>query len=614
MTQDDSSTDTEPSIVLGIDLGTTNSLAAVMTADGPRVLRDRDGDPMVPSVVAFEPDGQILVGRAAQARILDLPDRSIYSVKRLIGRSGNDLDIEADSLAYPVRSGERGLARIPIDGHSWSPEEISARILTAVKANAQAALATDIEKVVITVPAYFDDAQRQATRDAAALAGLECLRILNEPTAASLAYGIDGSQDGNVLVYDLGGGTFDVSVLKIKDGIFSVKSTAGNTHLGGDDFDALLGKRILAALEEQGTATKDLSPYTQQAIRRSAEGLKKQLSDLPEASLEIDLGLDEPLALTVTRSEFEAMIADLVQETIECCSKALEDAEISLSELDSLVLVGGSTRIPLVRSEVEKFCGQAPNTDVNPDQVVAMGAAIQAGALSTGDRSVLLLDVVPLSLGLETMGGVVSKLILRNATIPTAVTEEFSTQVDNQTGVDLNIYQGEREKIEDCRHLGSFKLQNIPPMPAGLPRIAVTFLVDADGVLNVIAKEQRTGAESSVQVVPSFGLTRDEVRRIMHESIDNAQEDVMAREAIDLRNKAEAMVVGTQKALEMSDLPPDQSFGIKRGARQLDKLLKADATTEEIHAATETLSKLTSQIADDVISSAVKKSLSKPSE
>jgi molecular chaperone DnaK (HSP70) len=605
----DTSKDTVEDIVLGIDLGTTNSLAAVLGKDGPRVLRDRDGDPIVPSVVTIMADGTFLVGKVARDRALELPERTIYSVKRLVGRAGEEVDAESKRLAYTIRQGDRGLARVVVDGKEYSPEEISAEILKKVKTTAEAALSAEIRRVVITVPAYFDDAQRQATRDAAQLAGLECLRILNEPTAASLAYGVDGSKDGHVLVYDLGGGTFDVSILKIKDGIFSVKSTSGNTHLGGDDFDNLLGERILDVLRAAGTNLETLTPYVRQAIRRSAEGLKIQLSSAEQASLEIDLGTADTQKITVARDDFEDMITPFVTETIDCCARALRDAGLTVEQMDDVVLVGGSTRVPLVRSRLAEFAGCDPHTQLDPDLAVGMGAAIQAGVLASGDRSVLLLDVVPLSLGIETMGGVISKLIMRNATIPTAVTEEFSTQVDNQTAVDINIYQGEREKIEDCRMLGAFKLRGIPPMPAGLPRIAVTFLVDADGVLKVIAKEQRTGAESSVQVVPSFGLSREEVRQMMIDSIENAEEDMAAREAIDLRNKAEAIVKGTRKALQLSDLPPDQTFSIKRAVKKLDELLEDGAETADIHEATEELSRLTAQVADDVISSAVRKSL-----
>ncbi|MCA8954419.1 MAG: Hsp70 family protein, partial [Planctomycetes bacterium] len=470
-----------PDLVLGIDLGTTNSLAAVLGPHGPKVLRDREGECIVPSVVAVRPDGELVVGRAARALLLEHPERTVYSVKRLIGRAGAEVEREAAQLAYPVLCGERGLARIPIDGHDWSPEEISARILAAVRQQAEAALGTAVSAAVITVPAYFDDAQRQATRDAAELAGLRCLRILNEPTAAALAYGVDGSRDGAVLVYDLGGGTFDVSILQIQDGVFSVRATAGDTHLGGDDIDAAIAERVHAALRDRGTAPDHLTPHTRQAIRQAAEALKIRLSSEQQASLTIELGGGDSLEVTLTRAELDALIEPLVQRTLDLCRRALDDAGLAIGQLDAVVPVGGSTRIPLVQTRLAELAGQPPHTGVDPDLAVALGAAIQAGVLATGDRSVLLLDVVPLSLGIETMGGVVSKLILRNATIPTAVTEEFSTQVDGQTAVDIHIYQGERERVEDCRMLGACQLRGIPPMPAGLPRIAVTFLVDADG-------------------------------------------------------------------------------------------------------------------------------------
>ena len=592
-----------PRLVLGIDLGTTNSLAAVRAGKGARVLRDRDGEPLVPSVVCFHPDGRTIVGRDAKALRLDFPERTVFSVKRLIGRSAAEVQQEAARLPYRVVAAERGLPRVQIGDQPWTPEAISALILQQVKATAEQALGQPVREAVVTVPAWFDDAQRQATKDAAQLAGLECLRILNEPTAAALAYGIDGSKDGTALVYDLGGGTFDVSILRIDDGVFRVLSTAGDTHLGGDDFDELLGQRILAQLPP----TSD--PYVLQAVRAAAEGLKIRLSDAERAELELDLGSRGAVKLTVTRAEFEAAIAPLVQRTLDCVSRAVKDAGLQLHELDDVVLVGGSTRVPLVRARLQALTGKVPHTGVDPDLAVALGAAIQADVLAGNDRSLLLLDVIPLSLGLETLGGAVQKLILRNSTIPTSVTEEFSTGVDNQTAVDLTIYQGERELAQDCRLLGRFQLRGLPALPAGLPRIAVTFLVDADGVLRVTAREQRTGAQASIQIVPTFGLTRDEVRKMMLDSIEHAQQDYVAREAIDTRNKAEAMVRGTQKALQMAELPPDQTYAVQKATKALQKLLAANADAAALKAGCDELTKLTATIADDVISSAVTKAL-----
>ena len=592
-----------PRLVLGIDLGTTNSLAAVRAGKGARVLRDRDGEPLVPSVVCFHPDGRTIVGRDAKALRLDFPERTVFSVKRLIGRSAAEVQQEAARLPYRVVAAERGLPRVQIGDQPWTPEAISALILQQVKATAEQALGQPVREAVVTVPAWFDDAQRQATKDAAQLAGLECLRILNEPTAAALAYGIDGSKDGTALVYDLGGGTFDVSILRIDDGVFRVLSTAGDTHLGGDDFDELLGQRILAQLPP----TSD--PYVLQAVRAAAEGLKIRLSDADRAELELDLGDRGAVKLAVTRAEFEAAIAPLVQRTLDCVTRAVKDAGLQLHELDDVVLVGGSTRVPLVRARLQSLTGKVPHTGVDPDLAVALGAAIQADVLAGNDRSLLLLDVIPLSLGLETLGGAVQKLILRNSTIPTSVTEEFSTGVDNQTAVDLTIYQGERELAQDCRLLGRFQLRGLPALPAGLPRIAVTFLVDADGVLRVTAREQRTGAQASIQIVPTFGLTRDEVRKMMLDSIEHAQHDYVAREAIDTRNKAEAMVRGTQKALQLAELPPDQTYAVQKATKALQKLLAANADAAALKAGCDELTKLTATIADDVISSAVTKAL-----
>jgi molecular chaperone DnaK (HSP70) len=597
-------------LVVGIDLGTTNSLAAIRAGRGARVLRDRDGEALIPSVVCFLPDGSALVGRAAKALRLQYPDRTVFSVKRLIGRAGTEVDAESRLLPYRVVRGERDLARIRIGdaagGHrDWSPEQVSALVLRKVRDTAAQALGQPVDAAVITVPAWFDDSQRQATRDAAQLAGIECLRIVNEPTAASLAYGIDGSKDGTVLVYDLGGGTFDVSILRIEQGVFRVLATAGDTHLGGDDFDHLLGERILAAA---GSASGD--PHVMQAVRAAAEGLKIQLSQQDRATLRLELRGSGATEFAVTRAEFEAMIAPMIERTLDCCRRAMRDCGLEPTDIDDVVLVGGSTRIPLVRRRLAELAGRTPHTGVDPDLAVALGAAIQADVLAGNDKSLLLLDVIPLSLGIETFGGAMQKLILRNSTIPTSATEEFSTAVDGQTAVVLNVYQGERELVRDCRALGSFTLGGLPSLPAGLPRIAVTFLVDADGVLRVTAVEQRTGMESSIRIVPSFGLSRDDVRRMMLESIEHAHEDVAAREAIDLRNKAQAMVAGTRKALQLASLPPDQTFAVQKSARALEKLLAGAADAAALRAATDELGRLTATIADDVISAAVQRALS----
>lgn len=593
-------------IVIGIDLGTTNSLAAVRAGKTPHVLRNQDADPLTPSMVCFHPDGRTLVGAAAKALRLSHPDRTVFSVKRLIGRSAAESQKDAAELPYKVIAGERDLPLIEIQDRKLSPEAISAMVLREIKATAERALGHEVHEAVVTVPAWFDDAQRQATKDAAALAGLDCLRILNEPTAAALAYGLDGKNDGTVLVYDLGGGTFDVSILRIHEGVFRVLATAGDTRLGGDDFDQLLAQRILKLLPSK-VGSED--SYVLQAVRSAAEGLKMRLTDHDQATLELDLGERGKVDLTITRAEFEAAIAPLVQRTLDCVKSAAKDAGLELKNINDIVLVGGSTRVPLVRARLEAATGKPPHTDVDPDLAVALGAAIQADILAGNDRSLLLLDVIPLSLGIETLGGTVQKLILRNSTIPTSVSEEFSTGVDDQTAVELAIYQGERELAKDCRLLGQFKLRGIPPLPAGLPRILVTFLVDADGVLRVTAREQRTGVEASIQIVPTFGLTREEVRRMMLESIEYAQDDYIAREAIEARAKAEAMVRGTKKALQIAELPPDQTFAVHKAVKALQKLLDSEADAAALKSASDDLTKVTSTIADDVISAAVTKSL-----
>lgn len=596
----------EQRLVIGIDLGTTNSLAAVRAGKDPHVLRDQGADPLTPSMVCFHPDGQTLVGAAAKAKRLEHPARTVFSVKRLIGRSAAECAEDISELPYPVVAGERGLPRVRVDDRELSPEAISAIVLGRLKETAEQALGQTVTEAVVTVPAWFDDAQRQATKDAAALAGLSCLRIINEPTAAALAYGLGGKNDGAVLVYDLGGGTFDVSVLSIQDGVFRVLATAGDTHLGGDDFDQLLVERILKSLPSKRGAE---DPFVLQAVRSAAEGLKIRLSQQDEATLELDLGDRGDVKLTVTRAEFEAAIAPLVQRTLDCVSSAIKDAGLAPGAIDDVVLVGGSTRVPAVRARLEALMGKAPHTDVDPDLAVALGAAIQADVLAGNDKSLLLLDVIPLSLGLETLGGAVQKLILRNSTIPTSVSEDFSTGVDDQTAVELAIYQGERELADDCRLLGRFKLSGIPPMPAGLPRVMVTFLVDADGVLRVTALEQRTGVEASIQIVPTFGLTREEVRRMMLDSIENAQEDYEAREAIEASAKAVAMLRGTKQALQMAELPPDQTFAVHKAMKALQKLVDQDAEPDAIKAGCDDLTKVTATIADDVISASVTKAL-----
>src|SRR5947209_8443564 len=523
--------------VVGIDLGTTFSLAAYMERGRPVVVRDENGVALVPSVISFFEDGSVLVGSEARRRALSDPEHTVFSIKRLMGRTLVDLQKELPLIPYQVVEREpepgRKVLHVKIAGHEHTPEELSALILQEVRRRAG-----NPTRAVITVPAYFDDSQRQATRDAGRIAGLDVLRIVNEPTAAALAYGLDRRRTGTVAVYDLGGGTFDCSILSIKDGVFKVLSTNGDTLLGGDDFDRTL---MAVAARDLGTDLAQRDAELLQHLRDQAERTKIKLSDVESAEFALDLP-ERNLSYrrTVTRAEFEELLKPFIDRTLERCRSALRDAELQTKDIDEVVLVGGSTRMPYVRKRVEEFFGRKPHSELNPDEVVAMGAAVQADILVGGRRHMLLLDVVPLSLGIDTLGWVCRKLIYRNSTIPARATERFTTYVDGQTGVDINIYQGERELTKDCRSLGRFRLSGIPPMPAGLAQVDVTFLVDANGLLTVSAREQRSGKEAKVTVQATHGLSQDEVERMVLESVEHAREDFHARRFIELKNKADA--------------------------------------------------------------------------
>jgi molecular chaperone DnaK len=558
--------------VVGIDLGTTNSLVAYVDDGRPVVVRDDNGDALVPSVVSVGEDGTIYVGREAQRRLLTAPSRSVYSVKRFMGRGIEDVEHEAALLPFWVSGDPGGVIKIGIADREFTPPEISAFILRELKHRAEEHFRErgdfdfEVDRAVVTVPAYFNDAQRTATRDAGRLAGLEVLRIINEPTAASLAYGLDKRNRGTIAVYDLGGGTFDISILKVEDGVFQVLSTNGDTHLGGDDIDRLLVEQVLAEI----AGPKEQDSTTVEAIRRAVIQAKWDLSDIDETEIRVE---PSPAAHAgyrrgITRADFEDIIRPLVERTLEPCRQALADAALQPSDIDEVVLVGGSTRIPLVRQVVEELFGRKPHSELNPDEVVALGAGVQADILVSGRREMLLLDVTPLSLGIETMGGVVSKIILRNSTIPASGREMFTTGVDNQTGVDIHVLQGERELAADCRSLAHLHLGGIPPMPAGLPRIEVRFQIDANGILSVAARELRTSIEQTIEVKPSYGLTEQEVERMLIESFEHAEADFEARLLIDARNEAETVIAATEKVIRRPDFAALAAEQLEAGERE----------------------------------------------
>ncbi len=715
-------------IIVGIDLGTTFSLVAFCDERGPHVVRDENADARVPSVIAFAPDGRATIGWEARRHAVERPETTIFSIKRLMGVGPEVLARERPYLTYRVDAAERDVVRVDLNGRRLTPQEISALILRDLRGRAERALGRPVRRAVITVPAYFDDAQRQATRDAGRIAGLEVVRIINEPTAAALAYGLgrrtdapgprpaalpvggparcashapDASHDETrsvserpsdeprtasalhdetrsvserpsdeppsavalhnetrsvserpsdeprtavalhnetrsvserpsheppsavalhhetrsvsernrpacIAVYDLGGGTFDVTILRLSDGVFEAVSTHGDTHLGGDDFDRTLIDLAQREIAERFALNID-APATRQSLRLLAEQIKIRLSSESSASFELDLGGGRVYSRTITRDEFDRLIAPLVERTVIACCRALADAGLQTDQIDQVVLVGGSTRIPLVRHRVEQFFGRAPYTALNPDEVVALGAAVQGQILAGGRRDLLLLDVTPLSLGIETFGGAMGKLILRNTRIPCQATEMFTTFVDGQTSVKFRVLQGERELSKDCRALGEFELRGLPPMPSGIPKIEVTFLIDANGILNVSARELRSGQEASIQVVPAHGLTRDEVARIERESIEHAREDMTAHRLIDLRNQVEFDLHKTDLALRRvgDRLPREERLAIEESMRVLRRLAAATGDADRLHEALDAFGRQTVRLAELAVTAAL---------
>ncbi len=596
--------------VIGIDLGTTNSCVAIMDGSQPRVIENSEGARTTPSIVAFT-DDERLVGQPAKRQAVTNPSNTVFGVKRLIGRRADDADLAKDkkNMPFNVIDGGNGDAWVEAQGEKYSPSQISAFILGKMKETAESYLGEDVTQAVITVPAYFNDAQRQATKDAGKIAGLEVLRIINEPTAAALAYGLDKENTHTIAVYDLGGGTFDVTILEIDDGLFEVKSTNGDTFLGGEDFDMRIVNYLADEFKKENSVDLTKDKMALQRLKEAAEKAKIELSSASQTEINqpfISMGADgQPLhmVMKLTRAKLESLVGDLIKASIKPCQAALKDAGMSANEIDEIVLVGGMTRMPRVVEEVTKFFGKEPHKGVNPDEVVAMGAAIQAGVLQGDVKDVVLLDVTPLSLGIETLGGVFTRLIDRNTTIPTNKSQIFSTAEDNQSAVTIRVFQGEREMATDNKMLGQFNLENIPPAPRGMPQIEVTFDIDANGIVSVGAKDKGTGKEQQITIQASGGLSDEDIEKMVKDAEDNAESDKERRELVESRNQAESLINSTEKSVEEhgEKVDPTTVEAIELAVAALkDELEKDDVTADKIKAGIQNVTEVAMRLGEAI--------------